>query len=189
MYHKVCRSVKEEHWPLVTEAYDDLVKGGSAEKVPLDEIHPEHPTYVMTSRPVFRLGKSTTKCRIVINASLADQKDPSRSLNKLLMAGPNKLPQIMALILKSMMKKHMVLIDIKKIFLAIHLEKTSDKDMLRFVWGPKDSGTPELYRLLVIAFGVLSSPFQAIWCLQKTAEMFNVQCSMFNVVYFRAHDT
>jgi len=118
MWHKVLRSVKDEHLPLVKEAYEDLLIHGFAEQVPDDEIFPDHPTYVMTSRPVFRLDKATTKCRIVINASLPDQKDPSKSLNKLLMPGPNKLPQIMMLVLRTMMAEHLVLIDVKKMFLS-----------------------------------------------------------------------
>ena len=172
MWHKVVRSVKEEHMPLVEEAYEELLAQGFAEKVPDQEVFPDHPTYVMTSRPVFRFDKATTKCRIVINASLPDQKDPSKSLNKLLMPGPNKLPQIMTLVLRTMVKEHLVLVDVKKMFLSIHLEKLSDKDMLRFVWGKPGSTRPDLLRYRVLAFGVVSSPYQAIWCLHETAKMF-----------------
>ena len=172
MWHKVLRSVKDEHMPMVEDAYEELLSHGFAEKVPDHEIFPDHPTYVMTSRPVFRFDKTTTKCRIVINASLPDQKDPSKSLNKLLMPGPNKLPQIMMLVLRTMIKEHLVLIDVKKMFLAIQLEKLSDKDMLRFVWAKPGSNRPDLLRYRVLAFGVVSSPFQAIWCLHETAKMF-----------------
>ena len=172
MWHKVLHSVKEEHMSLVEDAYEELLVHGFAEKVPDHEVFPDHPTYVMTSRPVFRFDKATTKCRIVINASLPDQRDPSKSLNKLLMPGPNKLPQIMMLVLRTMMREHLVLIDVKKMFLAIRLEKLSDKDMLRFVWAKPGSDRPDLLRYRVLAFGVVSSPFQAIWCLHETAKMF-----------------
>ena len=175
MWHKIMRSVKPEHMPFVEKAYEELIENGSAELVPEGEIYPSHPTYVMTSRPVFRWDKATTKCRIVCNASLADQKDATRSLNKLLMPGPNMLPQIMTLILKTMTKKHLVLVDIKKMFLAILLEKLSDQDMLRFVWAKPGSTHPQLYRMLVIIFGVLSSPFQAMWCLRETADLLQDQ--------------
>ena len=172
MWHKVLRSVKDEHMSMVEEAYEELLAHGFAERVPDQEIFPDHPTYVITSRPVFRLDKATTKCRIVINASLPDPKDPSKSLNKLLMPGPNKLPQIMMLVLRTMVKEHLVLIDVRKMFLSIHLAKVSDKDMLRFVWAKPGSNRPELLRYRVLAFGVVSSPYQAIWCLHETAKMF-----------------
>ena len=87
MWHKVLRSVKPEHISLVKDAYQELLDNGFAEPVPDNEIHPAHPSYVMTSRPVFRLDKTSSKCRIVINASLPDQKDRNKSLNTLLMHG------------------------------------------------------------------------------------------------------
>jgi len=76
------------------------------------------------------------------------------------------------LVLKTMVKKHLVLVDVKKMFLAIQLEKVSDKDMLRFVWAKPGSSRPDLLRYRVLAFGVVSSPYQAIWCLHETAKMF-----------------
>ena len=172
MYHKVCKHVKPEHLPLVADAYDELINNGFAEKVPNDEINPEHPTYVLTSRPVLRLDKSTTKCRIVINASLPDQKNRERTLNKLLMPGKNMLPQIMELVMQSKCKRYLVTIDIQKMFLSVNLANKSDKDMLRFVWAPVGSESVDLYRFRVLAFGIISSPFIAMRCLKETAKMF-----------------
>ena len=171
MHYKVIKTVKPEHMPLVEEAYDDLVNQGFAEIVPEDQLNPEHPVYVMNSRPVLRPDKATTKCRIVINGSLPDQCDKTRSLNKLLMPGPNKLPQIMALLMRLMCKKYIFLIDIKKMFLNVGLQMDSDKDMLRYMWGSPGT-VPKIYRLLVIGFGIISSPYQATWCLHETAKRF-----------------
>ena len=77
----------------------------------------------------------------------------------------------MKLVLKTMVKEYLVLVDVKKMFLSIHLSKTSDKDMLRFVWAEPGADRPNLLRYRVVAFGVVSSPFQAIWCLHETARM------------------
>jgi hypothetical protein len=169
MYHSFMQKVKPEHMDLVIEAYQDLIDQGFAEEVPPDEVNPEHPHYVMTSRGVIRADKKSTKCRIVINASLPDKGDKNKSLNKMLMQGPNKLPQIMELVMRLMFKKHIFLIDIKKMFLSIDLALTSDKDMLRYVWA-KPGETPKLYRLRTLGFGIISSPFQAMTCLQDTAK-------------------
>jgi len=43
--------------------------------------------------------------------------------------------------------------------------------MLRFVWAKPGNDKPDLFRYRVLAFGVISSPFQAMWCLHKTAKM------------------
>ena len=130
MYHKVCKNVKPEHVDLVNDAYQDMIDEGFVEKVPMDELNPNHPTYVLTSRPVFRLDKASSKCRIFINALLPDQKDKEKSINKLLAQGKNMLPQIMELVMQTQCKKYLVMIDIRKMFLSINLSKLSDRDML-----------------------------------------------------------
>jgi hypothetical protein len=168
-FHKFWSKVKPEHEEHVRKAYEELIDQGFAEPVPEDEIHPEWPTYVMTSRTVIRLDRETTKARVIINASLIDPRDKSKALNKLLMPGPNLLPQIMELIMKLMQKEFIFMIDVKKMFLAVKLELKSDKDMLRYLYGPKGS-QPKLYRLTSLGFGILSSPFQAMQCLRGTAE-------------------
>ena len=83
MWHKVIRRVNPEELIQVAKAYREFIDNGFVEPVPASEMNPNHPTYVMTSRPVFRQDRATTKCRIVINASLPDQADPSCTLNKI----------------------------------------------------------------------------------------------------------
>ena len=172
-YHSAMAKVKPEQMPYVVSAYEELMEKGFVEQVPDDELETEHPNYVMTSRPVFRMDKATTKCRIVINASLPDHKNkerPGNTLNKMLMPGPNKLPQIMELVLKLMFLEHVFLIDVKKMFLSVDLALTSDKDMLRYVWA-KPGEKIKVYRHKTLAFGVISSPFQAMSCLHDTAKL------------------
>ena len=120
-FYRSTKNVKEEHVDMVAQAYQDLVDQGFAEPVLPEEQNPPWPTYVMFSRPVIRMDKASTKVRVVINTSLIDPKDKTKSLNKMLMPGPNLLPQIMALILRLMQKEHIYLIDVKKMFLAVKL--------------------------------------------------------------------
>ena len=172
-YHSAMDKVKPEQMPLVIDAYEELAEKGFVEQVPDNELVTEHPNYVMTSRPVFRMDRVTTKCRIVINASLPDHKNkdkPGNTLNKMLMPGPNKLPQIMELVLKLMFLKHVFLIDVKKMFLSVDLALTSDKDMLRYIWA-KPGEPIKVYRYKTLAFGVISSPYQAMSCLHDTAKL------------------
>ena len=176
-YHSAMARVKPEQMPFVIDAYEELVEKGFVEQVPEEELVSEHPNYVMTSRPVFRMDKATTKCRIVINASLPDHKNrekPGNTLNKMLMPGPNKLPQIMELVLKLMFLEHVFLIDVKKMFLSVELALTSDKDMLRYIWA-KPGDQVKVYRYKTLAFGVISSPYQAMSCLHDTAKLLEKQ--------------
>ena len=57
-------------------------------------------------------------------------------------------------------------------FLSINLSKLSDRDMLRFVWAKIGSSNPESHRFCVIAFGLISAPYLAIWCLRETVKKF-----------------
>ena len=70
---------------------------------------------------------------------MIDPKDKAKALNKLLMPGPNLLPQIMELIMKLMQKEFIFMIDGRKMFLAVKLELKSVKDMLWYLWGPRGS--------------------------------------------------
>ena len=54
--------------------------------------------------------------------------------------------------------------------MRMQLQKLSDRDMLRFVWAEADKPAPDFYRFKTLPFGVVSSPFQAIWCLQEAAQ-------------------
>ena len=55
-----------------------------------------------------------------------------RKTHIMLMPGPNKLPQIMELVLKLTFLKHIFLIDVEKMLLSVDLDLalTSHKDML-----------------------------------------------------------
>ena len=80
----------------------DMVEQDFTEEIPRNQLHPSWRLYYLSTRLVICKGAATTKCRIVGNASQVDQNDKSRTLNKMLMPGPNTLPQIMELIMRFM---------------------------------------------------------------------------------------
>ena len=70
---KVHAVLLEEDIPMVNQAYMDMVEQGFAEIIPQKELHPSWRSYYLSTRTVIRKGAATTKCRIVGNASQADQ--------------------------------------------------------------------------------------------------------------------
>ena len=142
-----------------------MVEQGFAEEIPRNELHPSWRSYYLSTRPVIRKGAATTKCRIVRNASQADQNNKSHTSNKMLMPGPNILPQIMKLIIHFMTFEYLFLIDVQKMFLPIELELKSDREMPRFVWSQPRQEIKH-YRMKVVTFGLISSPYQADSCLK-----------------------
>ena len=107
MMKKVYDVVHEEDMPIVNQAYMDMVEQGFAEEIPQNDLHPSWRLYCLSTRPVIR------KSGIIGNTSQADQNDKSRTLNKMLMPGPNTLPQIMELIMHFMTFESVFLIDIQ----------------------------------------------------------------------------
>ena len=166
------RKVRADIRPLVSEAYGDFLVHNQAEIVPKElEARSDHPTYVLPSRPVINLGREKTKVRIIMNAS-AMSKSTNTTLNKLLLQGPNLLPHVPAVLMRFRHKKYIFCLDVRKMFLQVELRDEEDRDMCRYIWRDFEDRRPTMFRHKVLPFGFVSSPFQAIWCVQKTAEMF-----------------
>jgi hypothetical protein len=167
---KVHEKIKPEHHSLVSKAYNEIYENGWSELVPPEQqFRTDRPTYILTSRPVINLDRESTKCRIVINAS---QHDPTTklTLNKLLLPGQNLLPTIHFCQLRSRIHEFSFSVGVSKMFFSIDLKSDADRDMLRYLWCDFHETTPKMYRYTVLPFGVISSPYQAMWCLRETAK-------------------
>lgn len=144
-------------------AIRSYLKEGFAEKVPEGEIDTTSKrVYYLPHRAVFRPDSSTTKIRIVFDASA---KAPGcLSLNDALSTGPNLNPDLLQLIIN--FRRHAIAFtaDIEKAFLQI-LIKQEDRDALRFLWYARSpteeptSAETEAWRMTRVPFGATSSPF------------------------------
>ena len=173
MIHVEKSAVKDKKVEQINEAYTDVKTGGFAEKVPTNEIEkPQGKVHYLQCHPVFREDKITTKCRIVMNASA--KKKGEKSLNDLLFQGPCLLPDLIHVLIRFRINFFAFIMDISKMFLRIKLK--DGKDFLRFLWRNCDTTIPpEIWRMIAISFGMISSPFQAIYVLRKHADLFEKQ--------------
>lgn len=147
--------------------YDTVIRNyleeGFAERVPETEVNDTSDrVYYMPHRAVFRPDSTTTKVRIVFDASA---KAPGcLSLNDTLSTGPNLHPDLLQLILN--FRRHAIAItaDIEKAFLQVVI-KEEDRNALRFLWyasPPERDSTSaqiEVWRMTRVPFGATSSPF------------------------------
>ena len=96
-------------------AYDDVL---ITEYLKLDAIekepHPEEAGYYMPHHAVFRSDASTTKTRVVFNASAACTGAPS--LNDMVDPGPSLLPDLTGILLRFREYECAVQADIRKAF-------------------------------------------------------------------------
>ncbi|XP_077536023.1 uncharacterized protein LOC144148349 [Haemaphysalis longicornis] len=151
--------------PELLERYDSTIreylKEGSAERVPPTKGQSSERLYYMPHRAVIREDRTTTKVRIVFDAS--SHESGTKSLNENLEAGPSLIPDVARLLLRFRRYKVAMIADIEKAFLQIGLRE-SDRDALRFLWfrtSPK-AGQPlpelDVWRMTRVPFGATSSP-------------------------------
>lgn len=165
------KSVLHKKEEMVNAAYKEQIDLGFAEEVPKDEIKVSHPVYYIPTRPVYKPGSETTKCRIVMNAS-SKCKTTGKSLNDCLYQGPTLLPDLVHLLLGFRLHRYVTVCDISRMFWQIRINPP-DADCLRFLWQWAETDPVSLYRALSVTFGVLSAPFQAIWTVLFHCDSFH----------------
>ena len=107
------------------------------------------------------------RVRVVCNASSVFQR---QSLNGIILPGPNLLNDMPTVITRLREFPVWVTSDIVKFFhhVGVALE---DQIMLSYLWSPPGStGPPEVWCMTRQPFGVVSSPFLSLFCLNRCAE-------------------
>ena len=105
-----------------------------------------------------REDRETTKIRPVFDGSAAATAE-SPSLNDILHTGPNLLSLIYDVLLRFILRRIVVMSDIKQAFLNVEVHP-DHVDFLRFLWrkeGNADDMT--VFRFLVVLFALTPSPF------------------------------
>ena len=136
----------------------DQIDKGIVEVVPDAGVVPEGRVHYLPHHAVIRHNKSTTKLRVVYNASA---RSGGPSLNDCLYTGPKFNQRIFDILIRFRAYRVALIADIEKAFLMISI-KPSDRDALRFLWY-NDLQNRELevtvLRFTRVVFGVSSSPF------------------------------
>ena len=121
--------------PEQLEEYDHVIKDqlnrGIVEKIDKSEqAQPGRQLHYLPHHCVVREDKTTTKLRIVYNAS-ARENGPA--LNDCLYTGPSLAPDILDILIRFRVQPVALVADIEKAFLMIAVRE-EDRDVLRFLW-------------------------------------------------------
>ncbi|XP_076301440.1 uncharacterized protein LOC143219321 [Lasioglossum baleicum] len=116
--------------------------------------------------PVVRPSSSTTKLRVVFNASAKTKS--GKSLNDYLMVGPKLQRDLAAIILRWRLFRYVYTADIAKMFRQI-LINPLDSDYHRILWRPNSQLPVSSFRLLTVTYGLASAPYLAIKVLDQLA--------------------
>ena len=120
------------------------------------EMKPDSPGYYLPHHAVFKHDSTTTKTRVVFNASAS--MEPGVSLNDLVDPGPSLLPDLAGLLLRLREYPCALQADIRKAFFMIGMRE-EDRPYLRFVWPEAEGEEMCIWRLKKLPFGVNCSPF------------------------------
>ena len=143
--------------PDILKEYDtviqDQLKCGIVERVVSTNDIPDKVHY-LPHHPVIRQAKTTTKVRVVYDASAKTGSNPS--LNECLHAGPSLLDSIPDILLCFRTNKVALVGDVEKAFLMVGITE-ADRDVLRFLWfddAMAEAPTPVVLRFARVIFGV-----------------------------------
>ena len=109
----------------------------------------------MPHKPVVRETASTTKIRMVLDAS-AKPHPPANSVNECMYTGPSLQPLLSDILIKARMPTHIVLADIQYTFLQIGVSE-EDWDAFHFLFNINRK--KQHLRFTRVPFGEESSPF------------------------------
>lgn len=142
--------------PNLKEEYEKIVRDQLEEGIV--EVAPEKPTgdctFYMPHKPVARESASTTKVRMVFDAS-AKPHLLANSVNEFMYKGPPLRPLLWDILIRARMSTHIVLADIQKAFLHIGVRE-EDRDAFRILYNT--NGKEQHLRFTRVPFGGESSP-------------------------------
>ena len=145
-------------------AVQDYVDRKHAEKVPESDLcKPESDSYFLPMHGVLKEASTTTKLRIVFDASA--RSSSGVSLNDQLLPGPNMYPHLTSLIISFRQYRVGLTGDISKMFREVGLHP-EERDLHRYLV-KGDHQTFQEYRMTRLTFGVTCSPFLATQVLQR----------------------
>ena len=156
---------------VVCEAYhrciEDYLKKGYIRKCDKAEIEAGMPKWYLPHFPVVRPDKSTTKTRIVFDASACHQ---GISLNSVINQGPKLQKELSEVLLRFRKNTIAVACDIAEMYLQIEIAP-KDRPYFCFMWrGIDRSRPPDIYEFSRVVFGVNCSPFLAQFVVQEHAK-------------------
>ncbi|XP_058176692.1 uncharacterized protein LOC131291491 [Anopheles ziemanni] len=129
---------------------------------------PNQLSYYLPHHAVLRPSSSSTKCRVVFDAS-AKASPAELSLNDVLHVGPVVQNDLYSIVLRFRMYKVAFSGDIAKMYRQI-LHAKEDQRFLRIFWRPHPSEPLRVFELCTVTYGTASAPFLATKCLLQFVE-------------------
>lgn len=125
-----------------------------------------NPHYFMPHHGVFREHSTTTKLRVVFDASAASST--GISLNDLQMVGPPIQGDLLSILLRFRQHKYTACADIEKMYRQCLVDE-NQRDLQLILWRDDPSEPVGIYRLNTVTYGTASAPYLSCRCLKQLA--------------------
>lgn len=122
--------------------------------------------YYMPHHAVIKPSSTSTKCRVVFDASM--KSSSGISLNNVLMVGPTVQSDLLSIMLRFRFHKIVMVADITKMYRQIEVDE-SDVHLQRILWRSSMQEDIKSYELTTVTYGTSSAPFLATRCLNQIA--------------------
>ncbi|XP_045510372.1 uncharacterized protein LOC123705572 [Colias croceus] len=168
----MCLERKLQASPKLRSAYDDVIKDYLTKNYisPAPPYDPRDPTpiYIIPHHAVLREDKSSTKLRMVLDASMPTSGS-QRSLNDLLHVGPNLQGNLFTIILGFRLHAIAMTADCRQQFLQIFVREF-DRRFQCFLYRFSPQDPLLLYQFNRVCFGIKSSPYHALRTVRQLVE-------------------
>lgn len=156
-------SVKEEYDKVFV---DYLQKNYLRPVGTISEVDSGNDQYVIPHHAVVRTDKSTTKLRVVLNASNATTS--GKSLNDILYIGPNLQNDLFQILLKFRLRSVAISADIRQMYLRILMDEKYTR-FQRLLYRFDINEPINIFEMTRVPFGLCCSPYLAIRTVRQLA--------------------
>ncbi|XP_066585561.1 uncharacterized protein [Prorops nasuta] len=145
---------------------------GHMTEIPNPAEHLKTPIYYLPHHAVTNQSSSSTKVRVVFDASC--KSTSGKSLNDILRVGPTIQQDLFSIILRFRQHQYALTADIQKMYRQINVAE-EHRDLQRILWLDDKDGTIREYKLNTVTYGTATAPFLATRCLQQLAQECSTQ--------------
>ncbi|XP_018314293.1 uncharacterized protein, partial [Mycetomoellerius zeteki] len=163
------------------EFMQEYLRLGHMTEIPLNKLNCK-PSYYIPHHAVTKEDSETTKLRVVFDASC--KTTSGRSINDLLRIGPNLQDDLFDIVMRLRQYKYAMTADITKMYRQVQITEEHRK-FQRILWRWSREEPIRIFELNTVTYGMSSSSFIAIRCLQELAHQFKKQYPLASEVISR----
>ncbi|XP_062540830.1 uncharacterized protein LOC134208888 [Armigeres subalbatus] len=151
-----------------SEFIHEYLHMGHMEEVIGDEEDAALPQYFIPHHCVIKPDSTTTKLRVVFDASCATSTGVS--LNNALMVGPTVQDDIISIVLRFRFHRIAIVADAEKMYRMV-LQQWADRKLHKILWRDDRNESVRIFQLNTVTYGTASAPYLATKCLKRLAEL------------------